>query len=188
MTINLSRRGGLSYLFVKVRTDNPRAVMALVQSAFHKLEPDNKVNPSFVTENVARWYADEKRLSSIFFTAAATAIGLCCLGLFAMVSLVMEQRRKEIGVRKVLGASVSSITGLLSASFVRLVALAFLIATPIAWYFLHKWLDNFLYRTSLSWWIFLAAGLATLLIALLTVGVQTVRAAVMNPVKSLRAE
>ncbi len=178
----------LSYILVKVRTSNPRAAMSLVQSAFHELEPDNTTAASWVTENTARWYEKEQRLSSTFFAAALIAILLSCLGLFAIVTLMMEQRRKEVGVRKVLGASVGSIAGLLSKDFIRLVLLAFLISTPIAWYFLHEWLQNFVYRTELSWWIFPLAGLATLLIALLTVGIQTVRAAVANPVKSLRAE
>jgi ABC-type antimicrobial peptide transport system permease subunit len=105
-----------------------------------------------------------------------------------MVSLVMEQRRKEIGVRKVLGASIPSITHLLSKDFIRIVSIAFVISTPVAWYFLHQWLQNFEYRTDAAWWIFGLSGLATLLIALLTVGIQTLRAALANPVNSLRAE
>jgi putative ABC transport system permease protein len=188
MTIQLNRRGNMGYLLVKVRTDNPRATMAQVQSVFHELEPDNTVNASYVTENTARWYAGEKRLSSVFFSAAGIAILLCCMGLFAMVSLVTEQRRKEIGVRKVLGASITAITGLLSISFLRLVLVGFVIATPISWYFLHRWLENFVYRSLLSWWIFPLAGVVTLLIALVTVGVQTLRAAVANPIESLRSE
>jgi len=178
----------MAYILVKVRTSNPRAAMQLVQSTFHELEPDNTTAPSWVTENTARWYAKEERLSSIFSTAAYIAMFLSCLGLFAMVTLIVEQRRKEIGVRKVLGASISSVTGLLAKDFVALVLVAFLISTPISWYFLDKWLQNFVYRTELSWWIFPLAGLVTLLIALLTVGIQTVRAALANPVMALRSE
>jgi putative ABC transport system permease protein len=187
-TLFLRARGRLSYLFVKVRTQNPQVTLGLVRAAFHKLEPDNTIESSYLTENTERWYEKESRLSSIFFSSAVIAVLLCCLGLFAIVSLVMEQRRKEIGVRKVLGASISSITGLLSKDFVVLVAIAFVISTPVAWYFLHQWLQNFEYRTDASWWIFGAAGLLTLAIALLTVGIQTVRAAFSNPVKSLRSE
>jgi putative ABC transport system permease protein len=186
--ITLVMGSNLDYILVKVQTTNPIAAMDLVQTAFHRLEPDNTVSPSWVTENTQRWYRKEQRLANIFFTAAAVAILLSCMGLFAIVSLIVEQRRKEIGVRKVLGASIPSITGLLSKEFVRLVILAFLIATPISWYFLNRWLDNFAYRTELSWWIFPLAGLVTLLIALVTVGVQAVRAAVANPVEALRAE
>ena len=187
-TIFLNRRSGLSYLFVKVRTSNPRVTMGLVQAAVHKLEPDNTTPASYLSENTRRWYEKESRLSSIFFSSAFIAILLSCLGLFAIVSLVMQQRRKEIGVRKVLGASIPSITGLLSKDFIVLVAIAFAISTPAAWYFLNRWLQNFEYRTDASWWIFGIAGGLTLVIALLTVGVQTVRAALSNPVKSLRTE
>jgi len=188
ITISMNNGDHLGYILVKVRTANPRAAMQLVQAAFHQLEPDNPVAASWVTENTARWYDKEERLSSIFFTAAGVAIVLSCLGLFAIVSLIMAQRQKEVGVRKVLGASISSLAGLLSKDFLRLVAIAFLIATPISWYFLHRWLNDFVYRTELSWWIFPLAGLVTLLIALVTVGIQTVRAALGNPVKALRSE
>jgi len=187
-TLLLNRHAGLDYLFVKVRTTNPVAAMRLVQGTFRGLEPDNTINASYLNENTARWYEKEQRLSSIFFTSAFIAILLCCLGLFAIVSLVTEQRRKEIGVRKVLGASIPSITGLLSKDFIRLVVIAFLVSTPIAWYFLERWLENFIYRVDASWWIFGLAGVLTLVIALLTVSIQTVRAAVANPVKSLRSE
>jgi putative ABC transport system permease protein len=188
ITILMSNKEPLPYILVKVRTSNPRAAMQLVQAAFHQLEPDNTIAASWVTENTARWYDKEQRLSSIFFSAAAVAIVLSCLGLFAIVSLIMAQRKKEVGVRKVLGASIPSLTGLLSGDFIRLVVIAFFIATPISAYFLHQWLQNFIYRTELSWWIFPLAGVVTLLIALVTVGIQTVRAAVVNPVRSLRSE
>ncbi len=178
----------MSYILVKVRTANPRAAMELVQTTFHTIEPDNTTAPSWVTENTARWYAKEERLSSIFFTASYIAILLSCLGLFAIVTLIVEQRRKEIGVRKVLGAGISSVTGLLAKDFVVLVVVAFLISAPISWYFLDKWLQNFVYRTSLSWWIFPLGGAATLLVAMLTVGIQTVRAALANPIRALRSE
>jgi ABC-type antimicrobial peptide transport system permease subunit len=178
----------MSYILVKVRTANPRAAMQLVQSTYHELEPDQTTAPSWVTENTARWYAKEERLSTIFFTASYIAILLSCLGLFAIVTLIVEQRRKEIGVRKVLGASISSVAGLLARDFVVLVLVAFLISAPVSWYFLDKWLQNFVYRTTLSWWIFPLGGLMTLAIAMLTVGIQTVRAAMMNPVNSLRAD
>jgi predicted permease len=187
-TLMIDPHAALNYIMVKIKTSNPAVAMSQVQSAFKKLEPDNSTNASFLSENTQRWYEKERRLADIFFSAAFIAILLSCLGLFAIVSLIMEQRRKEIGVRKVLGATISSITGLLSRDFVRLVLLAFVIAAPIAWYLLHRWLDNFLYRTSIGWWVFPLAGVATLFIALLTVSVQTMRAALANPVKSLRSE
>ena len=189
MTISMAKPGRpLNYILVKVRTDNPAAAMRIVQTAFRKLEPDNPVNGSFLTENVQRWYEKEQRLADIFFAAAVVAILLSCLGLFAIVALMMEQRRKEIGIRKVMGASAESVVGMLSKEFLGLVGLAFLIAVPISWYFLHRWLDNFLYKTSIAWWIFPLAGIAVLAIAMVTVGVQTMRAAAVNPVDALRTE
>jgi putative ABC transport system permease protein len=179
---------GLGYIFVRVRTDNPREAMDLVKASYKKLEPDNVVNASWLSENTRRWYESEERLSNIFFTAAGIAIVLSCLGLFAIVFLVMEQRRKEIGVRKVLGASVGQLTTLLARDFIRLVLLAFVLATPIAWFFLNRWLNDFSYRISIGWWIFPLTGVLTLLIALLTIGLQTVKAAFANPVESLRSE
>jgi len=188
LTLQIRKGEALNYILVKVRTDNPVKAMDLVSSAYKALEPDNAIRPSYLTENTRRWYDREQRLSSIFGSAAFIAILLSCLGLFAIVSLVMEQRRKEIGVRKVLGATIAQITGLLSADFLRLVVLAFVVATPIAWFFLNRWLDNFTYRISIGWWIFPLAGIATLLIALLTISFQSVRAALANPVKSLRTD
>jgi putative ABC transport system permease protein len=116
------------------------------------------------------------------------AIVLSCLGLFAIVSLVLEQRRKEIGIRKVLGASVLLISGLLSRNFLKLIALAFFISVPLSWYFLNHWLENFIYRTQISWWIFPLAGLVSITIALATIGFRTVQASLTSPVESLRAE
>ncbi|HXB91325.1 MAG TPA: FtsX-like permease family protein, partial [Puia sp.] len=189
MTISMVKPGmSLNYILVKVRTGNPSAAMRLVQAVFRKLEPDNPVNGSFLTENVQRWYEKEQRLADIFFTAAIIAILLSCLGLFAIVSLIMEQRRKEIGIRKVLGASVASIAGLLSMEFIGMVLVAFLIAIPLTWYFLRRWLDNFLYKTTIAWWIFPVTGVLVVLIALLTVGLRTVRAALGNPVSALRID
>jgi ABC-type antimicrobial peptide transport system permease subunit len=189
MTISMVKPGRpLNYILVKVRTDNPVAAMRLVQNTFRKLEPDNPASGSFLTENVQRWYEKEQRLADIFFSAAVVAILLSCLGLFAIVSLIMEQRRREIGIRKVLGASMSSVAGMLSREFLGLVGVAFLIAVPLSWYFLHRWLDNFLYKTSIPWWIFPLAGTAVFGIAVLTVGVQTMRAAVVSPVDALRSE
>jgi putative ABC transport system permease protein len=110
------------------------------------------------------------------------------MGLFGLVSYAARQRTKEIGIRKVLGASVADITALLSKDFVKLVAVAVIIASPVAWWLMQKWLQDFAYRTAVSWWIFLAAGTLALLLALATVCVQAIKAAVANPVKSLRSE
>ena len=124
-------------------------------------------------------------LASLF---AVLAIFISCLGLFGLASFVAEQRRKEIGIRKVLGATVASLWRLLSKEFVALVAISFLIAGPLAYYFMNSWLNNYTYRVNISWWIFVAAGFGALVITMLTVSFQAIRAAVGNPVKSLRTE
>lgn len=188
LSLRIRKGQSLDYILVKVRTDNPLRAMDLVSATYKAIEPDSEVKPSYLTENTRRWYDREQRLSSIFCSAAVIAVLLSCLGLFAIVSLVMEQRRKEIGVRKVLGASLSQIAGLLSKDFVKLVILAFLLATPIAWYSLSKWLENFTYHISIGWWIFPAAGVVTLVIAMVTISFQTIRAALTNPVENLRSE
>ncbi len=188
VTLMMNKQNSLGYMLVKVKTNNPVHAMETVKAAYKAIEPDNTINPSYLTENTRRWYDKEERLSTIFFSSSAIAILLSCLGLFAIVSLVMQQRRKEIGVRKVLGASITQITTLLSKDFLILVALAFVIATPIAWYFLNNWLQDFTYRINLSWWIFPVAGILTLIIALITVSIQTIKASLANPVKSLRTE
>lgn len=187
-TLMMNKHNNLAYLFVKVKTSNPTQAMQTVRAVYKTIEPDNLITPSYITENTLRWYEKEQRLSTIFFTSAAIAVLLSCLGLFAIVSLVMQQRRKEIGVRKVLGASITQITSLLSKDFLVLVLIAFLIATPVAWYFLDQWLQNFPYRITITWWIFPLAGIVVLLIALITISVQTIKASLANPVKSLRTE
>ena len=119
---------------------------------------------------------------------AVLAILIACLGLFGLVTYMAEQRVKEIGIRKVLGASVGSVMQLLSKDFVRLVLIAFVIGAPIAWWVMHNWLEDFAYRVNLQWWVFVAAGSIALVIALVTVGVQAIKAALANPVNSLRTE
>ena len=120
--------------------------------------------------------------------ATGLAIFIACLGLFGIAALSIAQRTKEIGVRKVLGASVAGITGLLAKDFMKIVFVAFLLASPIAWWAMNTWLDDFAYRVDLQWWIFALAGVGAVVIAFLTVGFQSVRAALANPVRSLRSE
>ena len=119
---------------------------------------------------------------------AFLAIFISCLGLLGLAAFTAEQRTREIGVRKVLGANVRGIVSLLSKDFIRLVVIAIVIASPLAWYFMHRWLQDFAYRTPISWWIFALAGLLAILIAFLTVSFQAIKAAVANPIKSLRTE
>ena len=142
----------------------------------------------FVDEEYAKKFSDEDRIGKLASCFAILAIFISCLGLFGMASFMAEQRIKEIGVRKVLGATVFNLWQLLSKDFVVLVFISLLIAIPVAYYFMHNWLQNYQYRTNLSWWIFAAAGISVLLITLLTVSFQSIKAAIANPVKSLRTE
>ncbi|MGH2647197.1 MAG: ABC transporter permease, partial [Ginsengibacter sp.] len=133
-------------------------------------------------------YTTEQRTGHIFITFAILAILIACLGLFGLVTYAAEQRIREIGIRKVLGASVGNIAGMLSTDFLKLVIISAVIAFPLAWWTMNKWLQGFAYRINISWWVFVIAGFLALLIALLTVSFQSIKAAIANPVKSLRTE
>ncbi|MBC7867828.1 MAG: FtsX-like permease family protein, partial [Gloeobacteraceae cyanobacterium ES-bin-316] len=132
--------------------------------------------------------SNEKRLSTMFSIAALLEIILSCMGLFGMAFIIIRQRVKEIGVRKVLGASVSGIAALVTKEFIKPVVIALIIATPIAWWAMQKWLQDFSYRINVQWWVFALAGLVAVLIAILTVSFHAVKASIANPVKSLRTE
>jgi ABC-type antimicrobial peptide transport system permease subunit len=180
--------GPIRYVLVRVAPNNLSSAMTTVKAAWKDIAPKQEFQGSFLNENTDRWYKREQRLSSIFSTAAGIAILLSCMGLFAVALLTIEQRTKEIGVRKVLGASVTSIVTLLSKDFLKLVITAIVIASPIAWYAMHRWLADFAYKIDIEWWVFGLAGLLAVGIALLTVSFQSIKAALMNPVKSLRSE
>jgi putative ABC transport system permease protein len=152
------------------------------------LEPGQEFNASFVNENINNWYQAEEMMSILFSIAAAVAIILSCSGLLAMVLLIVQQRVKEIGVRKVLGASIQNISLLISKEFLYLVTVAILIATPVAWFVMNQWLNGFPYRIHIEWWMFVLVASAALVIAMLTIAVNTIRAAMQNPVNSLRSE
>ncbi len=159
-----------------------------IETIFKKYNPASMFNYKFADQEYARKFAAEERIGTLAFYFAILTILISCLGLFGLASFVAEQRTKEIGVRKVLGASVFNLWNLLSKDFAILVVIAFAIATPIAWYFLDNWLQKYKYHTELSWWIFAASGMGALVITLLTVSFQSIKAALINPVKSLRSE
>ena len=159
-----------------------------VSAVFKKYNPNAPFEYQFVDESYGRKFSDEERIGKLAAFFAILAIFISCLGLFGLASFVAEQRTKEIGIRKVLGATVAGLWQMLSKDFVLLVLISCFIAAPIAYYFLNNWLQHYDYRTELSWWIFAAAGLGSIIIALLTVSYQAIRAALMNPVKSLRSE
>ncbi len=169
-------------------TDSWKNAISKMQKAYHQIYPDEEFNYQFVDEMVADFYTAEQHTASLLSWATALSILISCLGLLGLVIYTINTRTKEIGIRKILGASVSNIISILSKDFVKLVLIAFIIAAPIAWWASYKWLEDFTYRTQISWWIFLLSGLGMLLLALITLSVQTIKAAIANPVKSLRTE
>ena len=152
------------------------------------MAPGQPFSYAFLEDSFDAMYRAEQRIGTIALTFACLAIFIACLGLFGLAAFTAEQRTKEIGVRKVLGASVGSIVALLSKDFLKLVLIAIVIASPIAWYAMNRWLQDFAYKITIEWWVFALAGLLAVGIALLTVSFQSIRAALMNPVKSLRSE
>ena len=188
MMITLNQHQTLGYALVKVKTNNPLATMDLIKNTYTKLEPGVLFNGSFVDENIDRWYTTEKQMSRMFSAAAGVAIVLSCMGLFGIALIAIRQRVKEIGVRKVLGATVSGIATMVTKDFIKPVIIAMLIAIPIAWWAMSKWLQGFVYRTRINWWVFLIAAASALLIAIVTVAFHAIKAAIANPVKSLRTE
>jgi putative ABC transport system permease protein len=178
-------RGSLA---VRLRGGNIFATQAQIESKWKSMANGVPFSYTFMDDDFNRLYESEKQTGQLFISFAVFAILIACLGLLGLVTYAAEQRTKEIGIRKVLGASVSGIVGLLSKDFALLIGIAAIIAFPLAWWAMYKWLQTFAYRTGIAWWIFLIAGFAALAIALLTVSIQTIRAAVANPVKSLRSE
>jgi ABC-type antimicrobial peptide transport system permease subunit len=142
----------------------------------------------FADEEYAQKFSDELLTETLVSIFASLIIFISCLGLFGLTTYMAASRIKEIGVRKVLGASITNITLLLSKDFIKLVAISIVIASPIAWWAMHQWLQNYEYRISISWWIFLVAGITAIIIALITISFQSIKAAIANPVKSLRTE
>lgn len=185
--------GGANGFFnvMHIRLNGANSTQSNIKSLlgiFEKYNPEYETNYRFADEQYARKFADEERTGTLATLFALLTILISCLGLFGLSSYMAENRIKEIGVRKVMGASVFSITALLSGDFFKLVAISFVIASPVAWWAMHTWLADFPYRVSIQWWVFALAGLAALGITLLTVSYQAVKAALSNPVKALRTE
>ena len=167
---------------------SPAKAISLIQTVFRKLNPNGLFDYKFVDEEYGRKFAAEQRIGTLSTVFAILAIFISCLGIFGLASFVASQRIKEIGVRKILGASVINLWGLLSKEFILLVIIAFVIAIPISYYFMDDWLQKYEYRTNIAWWIFGAAGAGALVITVLTISFQAIKAAIANPVKSLRTE
>jgi len=176
------------YLSLKFKPNNAEATLAFVEKTWKQFEPAYPFDYFFLDEQLNRYYQTDTRLMAVLGIFAGLAICIACMGLFGLSIYSARQRTKEVGIRKVLGASVSSIATLLSKEFVKLVLIAILIASPLAWWAMHNWLQEFAYRVNIGWWIFAVAGAMALMIALATVSFQAIKAALANPVKSLRSE
>jgi ABC-type antimicrobial peptide transport system permease subunit len=173
---------------IKMSGENLPATIAAIRQVWAGIYPDFVFEYQFLDEKIAGFYKEEAKLSLFYKIFASIAIFLSCLGLYGLASFMAAQRLKEVGIRKVLGATAGNIVYLFSREFVILIGIAFLIAAPIAWYFVHQWVEQYAFRIPISAWVFVAGGMAALMIALGTVSFQAYRAAAVNPVKNLRTE
>jgi putative ABC transport system permease protein len=188
LTIDISPTSQVSYAFIKTQSQNPTTVMHMVQKAYNEIQPGKEFNASFLNENTERWFQKEKRLSVLLAISSVVAILLSCLGLFALALLMIQQRIKEIGMRKVLGASIFSINSLLAKDFIKLVFISIVIASPLAYFLMNKWLQDFPYRISIDWQTFALVSLLAIVISLITISFHTIKAAIEKPVNNLRSE
>jgi putative ABC transport system permease protein len=183
--MTLNPEGGLIF---KIKTTDVAGLLATMKKQWNSYNTDEPFTYSFMDDLFNKTYSSEQKIGTILNIFSILTIFVACLGLFGLVTYTAEQRTKEIGIRKVLGASVSQVTQMLSKEFLKLVFIASLIAFPLSWWAMNKWLQSFAYRISINWWVFVVAGCVTILIALITVSFQAIKAAVANPVKSLRTE
>lgn len=177
-----------NYVSLKIDGHNVNSSISTIERTWHRYLPETPFDFTFLDEKFQRLYTSEERQGSLFTIFSGIAIFIACLGLFGLSAFTITQRVKEIGIRKVLGASISQIIAELSRDFLKLVLIAALIAFPIAWYSMSQWLLDFAFRISMSWWIFALAGIIAFIIAFATISVQSIKAALANPVKSLRSE
>jgi len=188
IAMHLSSDEALNYVFIKVRSDDPQAIMKKLEMKWEKVSDNATFNASYLDENLQAWYEGEMVLTTVFGLASAIAIFLSCLGLFAISLLVIESRTKEIGIRKVMGASVNGIVKMISLHFLKLILISLLIALPVAWYAMQRWIENYSYRIDINPLTFIGVSVLVAVIAIITVGYHSVKAALVNPVKSLYAE
>lgn len=188
LTIDIAQNAQVNYAFIKTKNNNPVIALNLVKETLKSIQPNKEFNPSFLNENTERWYQKEKRLSVLLGISSLIAILLSCLGLFALALLMIQQRIKEIGVRKILGASIFSINQLLAKDFMKLVFISIVIATPLAWFLMNKWLQDFPYRIHMEWQTFALVSFVAIAISLITVSFHTIKASLEKPVNNLRSE
>lgn len=175
-------------IWIRIEKQNQQRALKAIATAYKKAMPTALYEYKFLDELNAQAYEQEQRWQKIIGVAAVLSIIICCLGLFGLAHLAAQRRIKEIGIRKVLGATVTGIASLLTKDFLKLVVVSLMVASPLAWWVMNKWLQDFAYRINISWWVFVLAGLLAILVALITVGSQAIKAGIANPVKSLRAE
>jgi putative ABC transport system permease protein len=175
-------------LSVKLHTSGLSSLMGRIEDKWKELSPNQQYGYSFMNEDFDATYRSEQRVGTLFISFSTLAIVIACLGLFGLAAYAAEQRNKEIGIRKVLGASISSIVSMLSMDFIKLVLIAILIATPLAWFAMQKWLEDFAYRSTIQWYMLAIAGLTAIIIAFITISFQSIKAALGNPINSLRSE
>jgi putative ABC transport system permease protein len=180
--------GGAGLGIFKVHSANLSNLIAGIQNKWKTMAPGLPFSYRFLNESFDEMYRAEQRVGTLSVIFSVLAIFIACLGLFGLATFIAKQRTKEIGIRKVLGANVTSVTKMLSKDFIKLVIIACIIAIPVSYLAMNKWLQGFAYRIHVSWWIFLVAGIMAILIALITVSFQAIKAAVANPVDSLRSE
>jgi sporulation protein YlmC with PRC-barrel domain len=186
LILRYTKQGG--FVVMRTKPANMQQNIANLKAVFQKIYPDYPFSYGFVDQDLSRLYLGEQRMGELFNIFSVVSIIVSCLGLFGLATFAAQRRIKEIGVRRVLGASASGIVALLAKDFVKLVAAALIVAFPLAWWVMNKWLDNYVYRIHISWWMFAAAGMLALVIAFITVSSQAIKAALMNPVKSLKME
>jgi len=175
-------------LIVKIKTQDASGLLESMKTQWKSFGVEEPFSYAFMDDLVNQTYQAEQKTGLVLSIFGMLTIFIACLGLFGLATFTAEQRIKEIGVRKVLGANITQIIGLLSKDFLKLVLIACVFAFPIAWYAMHKWLQSFAYKIEISWWIFVLAACLSMFIAFLTVGYQSLKAALMNPVKSLKTE
>jgi putative ABC transport system permease protein len=177
----------LARLSIRTNTQNLPALMAQIEKTWKTIAPNEHFDYSFMDADFDALYRTEQRMGQLFIIFTGLAIAIACLGLFGLAAYAAEQRNREIGIRKVLGASIAAIVTMLSKDFVKLVAISFLIAAPLAWLVMNKWLQGFAYRQDIQWWVVILAGIGAVVIAFATISLQSFRAASANPVESLRS-
>lgn len=179
---------GVSYITLKLKAKNTKEIIEVIENKWNNYQPDIPFEYSFLDDDLNTAYISDQRQASLFGVFSFLTIFIACMGLLGLIAFTAQQKTKEIGIRKVLGASIAGIVQLLAIDFIKVIVIALLIASPVAWYFMNKWLQNFAYKIDIPWWVFAFSGVTALSIAMLTMGFQAIKAAIANPVKSLRTE